>query len=121
MTTKISGSPRNLQNQPQEIHLFFAKGFQNKDSINSLSPPLSGYGIKNSENMSSPRLDAPERAATPADHTGFSAITWEAHGQVADSSQREEAALRQSTTKSPFPTSGVFMCSPSLGLIFIHC
>ncbi|VCW69771.1 unnamed protein product [Gulo gulo] len=94
---------------------------QNKGSINSLAPPLSGSGIKNSENMSSPRLDASGRAATPADHTGFAAITCEAHSQVVDSSRREEAAPRQSTTKSVFPPSSAFTCSPSLGLTLTHC
>lgn len=102
------------------MHLFFAKGLQNKDSINSLSSPLSGYGIKNSENRSSLRLDAPERTATPADHTGFSAITWEVHVQATESSRREEANPRQPTTKSPFPTPSAFMCS-SFCLILIHC
>lgn len=65
MTIKISGSPRNLQNQHQEMHSFFANGLQNKDSVSSLSLPRWGYGIQTPENASSPRLDAPKKSGRP--------------------------------------------------------
>lgn len=107
-STKTSGSPRDPQNQPPEIHLLFAKGFWNKDSINSLS----GYGRKDPENRSSLRLDGTRRPH------GLLGCDLGGSPRPAPTRCGWAASLRQPAADLP---SVCMAPSPSFILIFVHC